>query len=243
MAPFFFIKKKDGRLRPVQDYHHLNEWTIRNRYPLPLIPQLINRARGTSLFTKFDIRWGYNNVRIKKGDEWKVAFMTNKGLFEPTIMFFALTNLPATFQMMMNAIFAVEITMGWLIVYMDDMLITTKNDLPLHQKYVHHILNKLAQHDLYLKPEKCVFEQSCVEFLGVILEHNTCHRLPRWLACTPWTGVSSVTGHCIISDCVPIRSDAPMVLWIVMSCRLPTCDSLICLPSWSASTDQGMYYK
>jgi len=68
-APFFFIKKKDGKLQPVQDYRHLNEWTIHNCYLLPLIPQLINRVRIKKLFTKFDVRWGYNNVRIKEGNE------------------------------------------------------------------------------------------------------------------------------------------------------------------------------
>src|SRR5712671_306785 len=104
-TPFFFIKKKDGKLQPVQDYQHLNKWTIRNRYPLPLIPQLINRVRMKKLFTKFNIRWGYNNVRIKKGDKWKAAFITNEGLYELTVMFFSMTNSPATFQAMMNAIF------------------------------------------------------------------------------------------------------------------------------------------
>jgi hypothetical protein len=68
-APFFFIKKKDGKLRPVQDYRKVNEWTVKNRYPLPLIPELINRVKGATLFSKFDVRWGYNNVRIKEGDE------------------------------------------------------------------------------------------------------------------------------------------------------------------------------
>ena len=87
-VPFFFIKKKDGKLRLVQDYRRINKWTIRNQYPLPLIPQLINKVRSRVLFTKFDIRWGYNNVRIKQGDEWKAAFITNEGLFEPTVMFF-----------------------------------------------------------------------------------------------------------------------------------------------------------
>ena len=74
-APFFFIKKKDGKLRPVQDYRKINEWTVRNRYPLPLIPELIARVKDSSRFTKFDVRWGYNNVRIKEGDEWKAAFI------------------------------------------------------------------------------------------------------------------------------------------------------------------------
>ena len=109
IASFFFIKKKDGKLRPVQDYRPVNKWTIQNRYPLPLIPQLVDRLRGCSLYTKFDIRWGYNNVRIKEGDEWKAAFLTNEGLFEPTVMFFGLTNSPATFQTLMNFIFASEI--------------------------------------------------------------------------------------------------------------------------------------
>src|SRR5712672_712892 len=172
-SPFFFIKKKDGKLRPVQDYRRLNEWTIRNRYPLPLIPELINRVRNKDLFTKFDVRWGYNNVRIKDGDEWKAVFVTNEGLFEPTVMFFGLTNSPATFQAMMNAIFEDEIRAGWLTVYMDDMLIATRNDAGLHEHYVNHILTKLAQHDLYLKPEKCQFEQTRIEFLGVVLENNT----------------------------------------------------------------------
>jgi len=133
-APFFFIKKKDGKLRPVQDYRRLNEWMIRNRYPLPLIPQLINQVRMKKLFTKFDVCWGYNNVRIKKGDKWKAAFITNEGLYEPTVMFFGMTNSPATFQAMMNTIFEDEIREGWLTVYMDNMLIATPDDPVFHKK-------------------------------------------------------------------------------------------------------------
>ena len=158
-SPFFFIKKKDGKLRPVQDYRKINEWTIKNRYPLPLIPELIARVKGATLFTKFDVQWGYNNIRIKEGDQWKAAFITNKGLFEPNIMFFGLTNSPATFQMMMNEIFLEELREGWLTVYMDDMLIHTNDSLETHRKAVHRVLDKLAKHDLFLKPEKCLFEQ------------------------------------------------------------------------------------
>src|SRR5712672_371109 len=172
-APFFFIKKKDGKLRPVQDYRRLNEWTIRNQYPLPLIPQLINRVRMKKIFTKFNIPWGYNNVRIKEGDKWKAAFITNEGLYEPTVMFFGMTNSPATFQAMMNAIFEDKIQEGWLTVYMDDMLIATPDDPVFHKKCIHKILDKLEKHDLYLKPEKCMLTQKCIEFLGVILENNT----------------------------------------------------------------------
>jgi hypothetical protein len=123
---FFYIKKKDGKLRPVQDYRPVNEWTIRNAYPLPLILELIDRLSRCSLYTKFDIRWGYNNVRIKEGDKWKAVFIMNEGLFKPTVMFFRLTNSPATFQTMMNSIFANEIAEKWLTVYMDDMAIHTQ---------------------------------------------------------------------------------------------------------------------
>jgi hypothetical protein len=100
-------------------------------------------------------------------------FITNQGLFKPKVMFFGLTNSPATFQTMMNAIFIEEIREGWLTMYMDDMLITTKGDLGLHQQYVHHILKKLQKHDLFLKLEKCQFHQDHIEFLGVILDKGT----------------------------------------------------------------------
>src|SRR5712672_3412896 len=193
-APFFFIKKKDGKLRPVQDYRRLNQWTVRNTYPLPLIPQLINKARARALFTKFDIRWGYNNVRIRRGDEWKAAFITNEGLFEPTVMFFGLTNSPATFQMMMNAICQDEIHEGWLIVYMDDMLIATDDNIIYHRKCVHRVLTKLAYFDLFLKPERCVFEQKRIEFLGVILQHGTIHMDPaKTQGVADWPQPTTVT--------------------------------------------------
>ncbi len=125
-SPFFFVKKKDGKLQPVQDYCKLNEMTIKNQYPLPLISELMDKLWGTKYFSKLDVRWGYNNVCIKSGDEWKAAFRTNRGLFKPTVMFFGLTNSPATFQWMMNDIFKDLITSGAVTVYLDDILIMSK---------------------------------------------------------------------------------------------------------------------
>src|SRR5262249_13853455 len=124
-SPFFFVKKKDGRLRPVQDYRKLNAMTIKNRYPLPLISELVNKLKGAKYFTKLDVRWGYNNIRIRGGDEWKAAFRTNRGLFEPLVMFFGLTNSPATFQTMMNDLFRDLVAEGKVVVYIDDILIFT----------------------------------------------------------------------------------------------------------------------
>ena len=96
-APVFFVGKKDGKKRMVQDYRYLNEWMIKNNYPLPLISEVLENIGMKKVFTKMDLRWGYNNVRIKEGDEWKAAFVTPEGSFEPTVMFFGLMNSPATF--------------------------------------------------------------------------------------------------------------------------------------------------
>ena len=105
-SPVFFVKKKDGNIQFVQDYRKLNDITVKNAYPLPLVPDIMNKiASGKAkYFTKLNVRWGYNNVHIKEGDEWKAAFQTNHGLYEPLVMFFGLTNSPATFQTMMNDI-------------------------------------------------------------------------------------------------------------------------------------------
>ncbi len=119
-------QKKDGKLRPVQDYRKLNKMMIKNRYPLPLISELMDKLRGAKYFSKLDVWWGYNNVRIKSGNEWKAAFRTNRGLFEPMVMFFGLTNSPATFQWMMNNIFKDLIVSGAVTVYLDDILIMSK---------------------------------------------------------------------------------------------------------------------
>ncbi|SJK99609.1 uncharacterized protein ARMOST_02917 [Armillaria ostoyae] len=180
-SPFFFVKKKDGLLRPVQDYRKLNEMTIKNRYPLPLISELIDKLQGAKYFTKLDVRWGYNNVRIKEGDEHKAAFRTNRGLFEPTVMFFGLTNSPATFQWMMNDIFKDLISEGKVTIYLDDILIFTK-DLDEHRRIVRRVLQKLRENKLFLKAEKCEFEVLETEYLGVIISEGQVRMDPVKLA-------------------------------------------------------------
>jgi hypothetical protein len=117
-ALVFFIQKKDGKLRFIQDYRALNAITRKNRYPLPLIDDLIHWLKCVHYFTKLDVRWGYNNVCIREGDKWKATFCTNRDLFEPLVMYFGLTNSLATFQTMMNEIFKDLITEG-IVVYTD----------------------------------------------------------------------------------------------------------------------------
>src|SRR5271155_2074734 len=126
----------------------LNEGTIKNTYPLPLISELVDQLKGSKYFTKLDIQWGYNNVRIKDGDQWKAAFKTNLGLFEPT-MFFGLTNSPATFQTMMNELFQDLIQERWVIIYMDNILILT-NTIEDNIKCTKRILQRLVPVD-YMK--------------------------------------------------------------------------------------------
>jgi len=173
-SPVFFIKKKDRSLCLIQDYHKLNALTMKNAYPLPLIPDILNMVSGAreKHFTKLDIRWGYNNVRIKDGDEWKVAFQTNRGLFEPLVMFFGFTNSLATFQMMMNDIFRELIDEGVVVIYMDDILIFGGQKKEEHHTIVVWILDILCRHWLYLKAKKCTFGQPMVEYLGLILSEG-----------------------------------------------------------------------
>jgi hypothetical protein len=170
-APVFFIKKKDRKLRFVQDYRALNVITRKNRYPLPLINDLIHWLKDIRYFTKVDVRWGYNNVCIREGDEWKAAFRTNRGLFEPLVMYFGLTNSLATFQTMMNEIFQDLITEGVISVCLDDILIFT-NLLEEHRRITCLVLDRMREHKLYLWPEKCEFEKVRIEYLGVIISHN-----------------------------------------------------------------------
>jgi len=141
-ALVFFIKEKDGSLWLVQDYQALNAKTIKNAYPLPLISDLINQLRGAHHFTKLDVWWGYKNVCIKEGDEWKATFCTNSGLFEPLVMFFGLTNSPTTFQTMMNEIFQDLISEGVVCIYLDNILIFMET-MEEYNWVIHLVLERL----------------------------------------------------------------------------------------------------
>src|ERR1700723_2684943 len=180
-APVFFVKKKDGKLRFVQDYRALNAITRKNRYPLPIIDDLINRLKGARYFSKLDVRWGYNNVRIKEGDEWKAAFRTNRGLFKPLVMYFGLTNSPATFQMMMNEIFQDLITQGVVSIYLDDILIFMES-MEEHNRITHLVLEWLREYKLYLRHDKCEFAQTKIEYLGLIISHGQAEMDPVKIA-------------------------------------------------------------
>jgi len=154
-SPVFFVGKKDGKKRMVMDYHSLNEQTIKNNYPLSLITDLINNIGSKKVFTKMDLQWGFNNIRIKEGDEWKGAFTTHVGFFEPTVMFFGMTNSPAMFQAMMNEILRDMINKGKVAAFVDNVLVGTEMEEG-HDEIVEEVLRRLEENNLYVKPEKYV---------------------------------------------------------------------------------------
>ena len=164
----FFVLKKDGKKRMVQDYRYLNSWTIKNNYPLPLISDLIDSIEKKKVFTKMDLMWEYNNIRIKEGDEWKAAFSTPEGLFEPMVMFFGLTNSPATFQAMMNDLLRDLVVEEKVAVFIDNIMVATEIKEE-HDEIVEKVLRRLEENDLFVKPEKCVWKVREVGFLEVII--------------------------------------------------------------------------
>jgi len=168
MLPVFFVGKKDRSKRMVMDYHNLNNQTVKNNYPLPLITDLIDNMGSKRVFTKIDLWWGFNNVRIKKGDEWKGAFTTHVGSFKPIVMFFGMTNSPATFQVMMNEILRDMINEGKVAAFVDDVLIGTEMEKG-HDEIVGEVLRRLEENDLYVKPEKCTWKVRKIGFLGVVI--------------------------------------------------------------------------
>jgi Reverse transcriptase (RNA-dependent DNA polymerase) len=176
---------------------------VLNKYPLPLIPNLIHSITRKMLFMKFNIQWEYNNIPIKPGDEWKAVFKTSKGLFKPTVMFFRLMNSPATFQTMMDDIFQEEIAQGWVKIYMDNIIIATEDDEEEHTRCVNQVLKKLEEHNLYLKPEKCNFHVKEVEYLSIIISQGQVKIDPtkvkgitEWPVLTSVKDVQSFLGFC-----------------------------------------------
>ncbi|KAI2652567.1 Transposon Tf2-9 polyprotein [Labeo rohita] len=166
-AGFFFVKKKDGGLRPCVDYRGLNQITVKNRHPLPLTNTALDALSGAHFFTKLDLRSAYNLVRIREGDEWKTAFITPTGHYETLVMPFGLCNSPAAFQHLINDVLR-DMLGRWCYAYLDDILIYSKT-LDEHIQHVRAVLQRLLAHQLYCKLEKCAFHQHSTTFLGFII--------------------------------------------------------------------------
>ena len=169
-APMFFVWKKDGTRRPVIDYRKLNEITIKDSYPLPRIDEMMDRIRGSEIFTKFDLKSGYNQIRIRPGDEWKTTFMTPFGPFRLRVMTFGFTNAPPCFQRYMDKVFAPLLYKN-LENYLDDALNHHRNKSE-HVLGVRNTLQYLREAKLFCNPKKCEFHQPKIEFLGVDISRD-----------------------------------------------------------------------
>ena len=167
-APVFFVEKKDRKKRMVQDYRYLNKWTIKNNYPLPLISDVLENIRTKKVFTKINLRWGYNNIRIKEEDKWKAAFTTLEGSFEPTVMFFRLTNSPAMFQAMINELLRDLINTEKVAAFIDNIIVGMETEEE-YDELVEEVIKRLKENDLYVKLEKCRWKVRELGFLRVVI--------------------------------------------------------------------------
>lgn len=163
-APILFVPKKDGTLRLCVDYRRLNKVTIKNRYTLPLISELLDRVSQAKVFSKVDLKDAYYRIRIKPGDEWKTAFRTRYGHFEFLVMAMGLTNAPATFQHYITQALG-NLVDTCCVVYIDDVLIYSPDE-ETHEKHLKLVVERLLEADLYAKTSKCQFFQDSLEFLG-----------------------------------------------------------------------------
>ena len=163
-APVLFVPKKDGSLRFCIDYRWLNKKTVKNRYPLPLPEELFDRLGSAKVFSKIDLRSGYWQMPVKPGDVHKTAFKTRWGLYEFLVMPFGVTNAPAQFMNMMNALLG-EYLDKFVLVFLDDVLIYSANPQD-HAEHLRKVLGKLREHKLFAKASKCEMLKTSVEFLG-----------------------------------------------------------------------------
>lgn len=166
-SPVLFVPKKDGKLRLCIDYRALNKQTIKNRYPLPRVDDLLDQLRHAKVFSKIDLKSGYNQVKIHPEHTHKTAFKTRYGHYEYLVMPFGLCNAPATFQQLMNDVLRPFLD-RLVIVYLDDILIYSPNK-EQHEKDVRQVMEKLREHQLFVAPNKCEFFRTQTEFLGHIV--------------------------------------------------------------------------
>ncbi|KAJ9520881.1 hypothetical protein QJQ45_014069 [Haematococcus lacustris] len=170
-APVLFVQKKDGSLRMCIDYRALNKRTVRDRYPLPRIDDLLDQVRGKKVFSSLDLQSGYHQIRITPEDVPKTAFLTPMGQFQYKVLCFGLCNAPATFQKTMNRIFEPMIKAGSVLVYLDDILVMS-NTPEEHVQHLRQVLELMRAHKLFAKLSKCEFNRPELAFLGHIVGRN-----------------------------------------------------------------------
>eukprot|EP00877_Chromochloris_zofingiensis_P003160 jgi/Chrzof1/12845/Cz07g09130.t1 len=179
-APILFVQKKDGSLRMCIDYRALNKLTVKNRYPIPRIDDLLDRLHGATMFSSLDLQSGYHQIRIHPNDVVKTAFNTPLGHYQWRVLAFGLTNAPATSQHVMNQVLAPFIN-KFVVVYLDDILIYSKSEAE-HIQHLDQVLAVLKEHQFHVSLHKCCFGAPEVEYLGHIVGRNGLRVDPRKVA-------------------------------------------------------------
>lgn len=166
-SPVLLVKKKDSSWHMVVDYIHLNALTIKGKYPLPIIDELLDKLAGSCVFSKLNLKAGYHQIRLTLGEEYKTAFQTHNGHFEFKVMAFGLTGARGTFQAAMNATLAPALR-KFALVFFDDILIYSKT-MEDHLRHLEFILDLLARHQWQVKLSKCKFTQPTIAYLGHVI--------------------------------------------------------------------------
>jgi hypothetical protein len=192
-APVLFVKKKDGTTRMCIDYRALNDITVKNSYPLPRIDELFDRLQGARYFSKFDLRSGYHQIRVKAEDVPKTAFRTRYGHYEFLVLPFGLTNAPATFMHLMHQTFREQLD-DFVIVFLDDILVYSKT-LVEHEVHVRKVLDILREQKLYAKESKCELFRTEVDFLGHIVGRGGLRMMEDKVAAVQAWPVPSTISH------------------------------------------------